>query len=215
MALSKFLNQQPNAQRGAALVVSLLLLAVVTVIGVSGMQHASSELKLAGSTQDRARAFAAAEAALTQVERALALSPPDPGKLYNLCVGSGCFNATCAGGLCFGGKYKNGDTEWDCTVVDPAATSERVTYWSDATLNVWGDTSKHQTLAVDQLDTDVKYIIEFLCYVQRDASTTFSAATAAEKNNGAPLFRITAFAQGDALRGRVMLQSTYKVLAGH
>jgi type IV pilus assembly protein PilX len=51
-------------QTGAALVVSLLLLLVATLIGVTAMQVTSLEEKMAGNLRDRNLAFQAAESAL-------------------------------------------------------------------------------------------------------------------------------------------------------
>ncbi len=201
-------------QAGVALIVSLILLAVISVMGITGMQMATQEFKMATSTQDRATAFAAAEAALTKVERNLATDPPDRENLLSTCTGSDCYNATCTGGLCFDGTYLAADTEWDCVVGTSSSNAERMEFWSDATLKVWTNRAKYKTLTVDNLDADVKYIIEFLCYVQRDSSTVFSGASSTLKNNGAPLFRVTALAEGNGGKGRVVLQSTYKVLAG-
>jgi type IV pilus assembly protein PilX len=204
-----------NRQTGVALIVSLILLATVTMMGVASMQSSTSEFKIASGSQDHATAFAAAEAALVQVEQTLAIAPPDREKLLGTCTGTGCFNATCSGGLCFQGLYANGDSEWDCKVFDAASAADRIDFWSDTTLNVWKTSSRYKTIKIERLDAEVKYIVEFLCYVQRDKFTTFSPNTLTEKNNGAPLFRITTLADGNGARGRVMLQSTYKVLAGH
>jgi type IV pilus assembly protein PilX len=55
-------------QRGAALVVGLLLLVVLTLLGVVGMNIANAELAIATNEQLRIRAFQAAE---TGIERAL------------------------------------------------------------------------------------------------------------------------------------------------
>lgn len=48
-------------QRGAALVVGLLLLAVITLLAIAGMNSASLELVLAGNTQVQQKAFQASE----------------------------------------------------------------------------------------------------------------------------------------------------------
>jgi len=48
-------------QRGAILVVGLILLMVVTVLGISGMNTATLELTMAGNTQNHQEAFQAAE----------------------------------------------------------------------------------------------------------------------------------------------------------
>jgi type IV pilus assembly protein PilX len=58
------------AQRGAALVVGLLLLLVLTVLGISGLVMATMELQMAGNQQFQERAFQAAEAGIEQAMRA-------------------------------------------------------------------------------------------------------------------------------------------------
>jgi hypothetical protein len=53
-------------QRGAVLVVALLLLLVLTILGTAGLVTAALELRLAGNVDHHARAFAAAEHAIEQ-----------------------------------------------------------------------------------------------------------------------------------------------------
>lgn len=62
-------------QRGAALVVGLLLLLVLTLLAISGMNTASLELVMAGNTQYGQNAFQAAEAG---IERTIATSEMNP-----------------------------------------------------------------------------------------------------------------------------------------
>ena len=50
-----------NSQRGAALVVSLILLLVLTILGVVGMSTATLELAMAGNMQFQNGAFEAAD----------------------------------------------------------------------------------------------------------------------------------------------------------
>jgi type IV pilus assembly protein PilX len=57
-----------SRQRGAALVVGLLLLLVLTLLAISGMTTASNEMQMAGNEQNQERAFQAADAG---VERAI------------------------------------------------------------------------------------------------------------------------------------------------
>ncbi|MGB7738000.1 MAG: PilX N-terminal domain-containing pilus assembly protein [Steroidobacteraceae bacterium] len=61
--------QAAPGQRGAALVVGLILLLVLTLLAISGMTTASLELLMAGNEQYQERAFQAADAG---VEQALA-----------------------------------------------------------------------------------------------------------------------------------------------
>jgi len=53
-----------SRQSGAALVIGLLLLLVLTILAVSGMNSASLEFVMAGNEQYRANAFSAAEAGI-------------------------------------------------------------------------------------------------------------------------------------------------------
>lgn len=59
----------PGQQRGAALVTSLILLLILTVVAISGMNTATLELVMAGNTQFHENAFQAAE---TGIDRAIA-----------------------------------------------------------------------------------------------------------------------------------------------
>lgn len=54
-----------SAQRGAVLIVSMVLLAVVTILGVVSMTTTSLEEKMAANTQESHRAFHAAETGLS------------------------------------------------------------------------------------------------------------------------------------------------------
>src|SRR5258706_11270064 len=53
-------------ERGAALVIGLILLLMLTLLAVSGMNSASLEFIMAGNEQYRANAFQAAEAGIEQ-----------------------------------------------------------------------------------------------------------------------------------------------------
>lgn len=64
----KTLPNTSRTQRGAALVVGLILLMVLTVLAITGMNMASTELIMAGNEQYRQRATQAAE---TGVEEAM------------------------------------------------------------------------------------------------------------------------------------------------
>ncbi|MBS0388891.1 MAG: pilus assembly PilX N-terminal domain-containing protein [Proteobacteria bacterium] len=65
-------------QQGAALVVGLLLLLVLTLLAVSGMNSASLEFVMAGNEQYRSNAFQAAEAGIEQTILQGAFNPGSP-----------------------------------------------------------------------------------------------------------------------------------------
>lgn len=61
-------NTRPPQQRGAALAVSLIMLLILTLLGVTAMQTTIFEERMAGNTKDANTAFQAAEAALRDAE---------------------------------------------------------------------------------------------------------------------------------------------------
>lgn len=84
-----------HRQAGAALVVGLLLLLVLTVLAISGMNTSSLNLIMAGNTQYSQNAFQAAEAG---IERSIAANEfnPDPNlpaERLTHTVGGAAYNA--------------------------------------------------------------------------------------------------------------------------
>lgn len=67
---------QARKQRGAALVVGLLLLLILTLLAISGMNSATVEFIMAGNEQYHQNAFQAAE---TGIAQALATGTYNPG----------------------------------------------------------------------------------------------------------------------------------------
>ena len=72
-----------DRQTGAALIIGLLLLVVITTLAVSGMNTATTELALARNDQNYEFAFQAAE---TGIENALSLGRFDPDVVTDLGV---------------------------------------------------------------------------------------------------------------------------------
>ena len=62
-------------QRGVALIVSLILLVVVTLLGLAGMQNTSLQERMSGNMYDRSVAMQSAEAALRAAEAAISANP--------------------------------------------------------------------------------------------------------------------------------------------
>lgn len=67
-----------NQQRGVALVVSLVLLVVVTLVGLAAIRGVGLQEKMAGNTFDRAQAFQVAEGALELAARTILPPAPNP-----------------------------------------------------------------------------------------------------------------------------------------
>jgi len=206
-------SQMPrySFQGGATLIVSLIILAVITLLGIASIRSSNLELKMAASARDRAVAFQRAEAALSRIENSLKGVPP-PYRMNNFastCSGRWCFNANCDNGLCFAGDFDGAKSTTQCKLSkDGVAPKE---FWKDQTL--WD--SKAQALSVAKTTPtvgdveDVRYLIEFMCFVPRGDQVITSAAK--EGDADVPLFRITVKARGESARSTVMLQSTYRV----
>lgn len=108
-------------QQGAALVVSLIFLFVMTIIGIMGMQVTSLEEKMAGNMRERNLAFQAAESAARA------------GEKYLSSAGLPAFN--CAVGL-----YKADDVNCDGTK-ETARVWEAVN-WSTTAVVSYADGAK-------------------------------------------------------------------------
>jgi type IV pilus assembly protein PilX len=54
----------PSSQRGAALVVGLVLLLVMTLLGITGLTSSTVDLAMAGNSQNAQNSFQAAESAI-------------------------------------------------------------------------------------------------------------------------------------------------------
>lgn len=67
-----------NRQRGAVLIISLMLLIVLTLIGLASMQNTSLEERMAGNMRSENVAFQAAESALRDGEEWLATRIAEP-----------------------------------------------------------------------------------------------------------------------------------------
>jgi Tfp pilus assembly protein PilX len=75
MNIGHKLNGLPTKQHGAALVVGLLLLLVITMLAISGINSASVEFVMAGNDQYHQNAFQAAEAGIADVLSTAAFNP--------------------------------------------------------------------------------------------------------------------------------------------
>jgi Tfp pilus assembly protein PilX len=79
MALRRFPPSLATRSRGAALVMSLIVLGVLMLLGVSAVILSRSQFKLAGNVQFQTLALTDAENAMTQAERWTTANWNDPG----------------------------------------------------------------------------------------------------------------------------------------
>lgn len=175
--------------RGSVLLVSLVLLLVLTVAGLAVIDSVSLEEKVTANYQDQQRAFYAAEAALLEAER----------WVQNTDVAFERFSTSCSDGLCFSGRYPEDVSRCQADSVFP---------WGEPGLWDDGRRVREVSLALADIAVKARYIIEFRCYLPREADGP--DADLANRHDWSWFFRITARASGSSGQSRVMLQSTYK-----
>jgi len=194
-------------ERGNTLLVSLILLLIFSLIGLSSVNNVAFNQAMASKHKDTDLAFHVAEAVLSEGEAYVeSLSPSLNGDNFDgSCSGSNCFTSTCTNGRCFNGSHSEGD--W-CDLDEPSLP---LAYDKD----LWERAGSYRESEINFPGLTVKprYIVEFLCYVQ----STNSGPTPPDDINYNPtdwayLFRVTSYAVGKDTSSKTILQSTYKVL---
>ncbi|MFT6914132.1 MAG: type IV pilus assembly protein PilX [Motiliproteus sp.] len=71
------MSHAKQKQQGIALIISMIVLLVITLLGLGSVRDASMEEKMAGNIKSRTVAFQAAESALREAEHAIPGMDPD------------------------------------------------------------------------------------------------------------------------------------------
>ena len=171
-------------QRGVALFISLVLLLVLTIIGVSAVQTTSLEERMARNTHDSVLAFEAAEVALRTGETFL----------RNNVNSTAMFPAAGANGLWKAADY---------------AQTER---WEQA--NIWTGTNSVAVAAntITGVAEQPRYVIEWVASVQRNDNPYLQGSSYSALFDRIEIFRITARGVGGTTNARVLLQSTFGLI---
>ena len=177
-------TRHPKKQHGAALITSLIILLVLTVLGVSAMSTSSLEELMAGNLRDQDLSFQAAEAALKDGERWIDSWGGTPPTATSSGTNSGVYTTDEFG------SYEL--TAFDTT--DVWANNIATTYGADT------------GVAISNLgDVPIlpMYIIEEEDFVAKDASFKAQA-----QREGAYYYRVTARGQGASTNAVSILQTT-------
>jgi len=178
----------PQRQRGTILFVSLIILLLLTILGVTAMSNVTMEERMAGNLRDGQLAVEAAEAALRSGEAWLAAQVTEPGKCTTI-------NTACA-------------TAWDEGVlpdlsfqIDAWWTLNGQAYVNDGGGNVLtgGDTASGS-----YVDANPEFIIEFQKYVP-------DSLVVGHKNSvdGKQFFLVSARAHGGSISAESVLQTSF------
>src|SRR3989339_13461 len=133
MRATHFNYPRPQLQRqsGAALVIGLIILVLVTLLGVTAMRTTSLEERMAGQSRDSGLAFQAAEAALRQAELYLNGAVVGPF-VSQMPSATGLYLPRIAGVAGFGEPYTGG-SDGNCNTADTVCkTWAEVLRWTAA-----------------------------------------------------------------------------------
>ncbi|THB67150.1 MAG: hypothetical protein D6B27_05140 [Gammaproteobacteria bacterium] len=182
-------------ERGAILVVSLLMLLMLTIIGVASIKTTTIQERMAGNLRDRELAFQAAEAALTVGENYIITNIETTGEDWitnNLTSGSSdAAECTPVSGLCKEGQTLDpfdGDV-WDTAL---SATAQPLS------MNEASDEGGGEAAGVLE---SPKYIIQLVGTRTVDSSTMTNY-----------IFKVTAKGFGGDANSEVVLQSTFSYI---
>ncbi|MDO9294083.1 MAG: PilX N-terminal domain-containing pilus assembly protein [Hydrogenophaga sp.] len=188
-------------ERGAALIISMILLVLITLVGVASLRNVLLEEKMAANYKDRSLAFQAAEAGLRAGEAvAAAQASTSPKHAQAIALGfpadaTQC-SSTCSGGLCSppGAPALPGPPAVDATFhCEGRWEMSGFTGWANAT----GVTLNTQAGSAPQ------YFVEFM-------GNTFPCDPSQPTiNKTCARYRVTARSQSGDDRAQVILQSVY------
>jgi type IV pilus assembly protein PilX len=188
---------QSRKEQGALIILTLLILMVVSMLGMASIDSTGLEMKMSSNSRNQQMAFEAAEYTLSWVENDLAESGyfSTESITNGSSCGAVCFSSSCTNGYCFTGISPD---SWSACQVGAGATEP---YEDEAT---WSAAASHRTLNIPNSDITAKYIIEFWCYASRVPGEELSDL------NKTPVYRITAYTEGEGGKARAMLRSTVK-----
>jgi type IV pilus assembly protein PilX len=167
--------------RGMALFISLVLLLVLTIIGVSAVQTSSLETRMARNEHDVLLAFQAAESALRDAE----------GFLETVTAING-FTAGGTNGL------------WN---LPPLGEPNR---WDDADIWTGNGSVEAPSSVGTVVAADPRYFIEHIASIEREENAyQIDDPYSVTATDRIEIFRITALGVGGTANARVMLQTTY------
>lgn len=132
-----------SRQRGIALVVTLLLLLIVTLLGLAAMRGTLLQERMAANAMARAFAFQAAEAVLREAEAVAAGRPAPPA--------AGCNNGICVEPTQEIPAWQAGDFDWED---DGRAGTEIEGIESHYVIEPWGEDSTSCPGSVDMSSPD-------------------------------------------------------------
>jgi type IV pilus assembly protein PilX len=193
-----------HRQRGATLLVALVMLIVMTLLGIASIRGTSMQERMGANMYDRSLAFQAVESALREAEASITVSTTvtdGSDSLYCLPGGVPPLCAVAVAPPSEGGGGESASTpayveRWN----DPATVWRRADTW-------WGqiDAGMKARLS-DNSDTPPQFIIEYMGEFEDGTGCGRRGSTTCR----GPRYRITARMPPLEGRPNVILQTTYR-----
>jgi type IV pilus assembly protein PilX len=171
-------------QRGAALVTSLLLLLVLTIIGITAMQMTRMQERMAGNTRDLNLAFQGAEAALRNGEALVRAQPLKPDN---------CSALPCEfwqNNLALVAVPETRDYTWWTTYADEYEAN--------------GD-HDHPTREMNELNEDPRFVVQYITRVP----DTLTIGEGGGAPPGRDFYQVSGWSRGGSGKSNTVLQSTF------
>jgi type IV pilus assembly protein PilX len=183
------ITQKPllDSQRGAVLIVSLILLLVLTILAISSSQVVRLQERMAGNTRDTDLALQGAEAALRDAEQYIQNLSSLPAPLCTSTSTTGCMM-------------------FEAGVLRPSSTFDLRTAAADLSSTWWRQNAREYLNAatndIPGLTRDPKFVIERV-------KTVCDTGEVCSDADSLTYFRITAQSFGGTQTADVRLESTY------
>lgn len=174
----------PRSQTGAALVTSLLILLVLTVIGITAMQMTRMQERMAGNTRDLNMAFQGAEAAVRNGEDLVRAQPSKPDN----CIALPC-------------------EFWQPAVSIVANPETRDKTWWSTYADEYEASGDHDnpTREMSELSIDPRFIVQYITRVP-DSLTIGEGGGAPP---GRDFYQVTGYSRGASDQANTVVQSTF------
>lgn len=185
-------------QQGAALIVGLIMLLLLTIIGLSAMQGTTMQEKMSGNMKDGALALQAGEAALRYAEKGFLESRSnfDRGNTFSSC-NSGCEIINSEGDASASNALNSDSSDWDAAALSYGAFEDE----SGNTIQIPSGSKIDTSNTSGVVSAAPEILVE---YIGIDPDDLEPGAV-----KGVDLYRVTVKAAGSSPDSQVILQTIY------
>ncbi|MDP2506239.1 MULTISPECIES: PilX N-terminal domain-containing pilus assembly protein [unclassified Oceanobacter] len=199
-------------QSGSALIISIVLLLILTITGISAVQSTTLEIRMASNNEDRNRAFQAAEYTLTQAKQYVTTLVENGEIDTTFGVKNGLYQTLTIS--------DDGAGSADCDTSTPWLTQSAQWDDDDSVSLYEYDSSTKTALSALNLSQSPRFMIGFdndtdtssPCYSSTDAEGYSNSIGSTGAAYQADRFTITVAGYGSQPSTRVRLQAVYSIL---